>query len=39
MTLGADRHLGKKWRLQLGFSEDVAVYTAPDITFFLGIRR
>ena len=39
MSLGADRHLGKKWRLQLGFSEDVAVYTAPDITFFLGIRR
>ena len=38
MTLGADRRLGKKWRLQMGFSEDVAVNTAPDITFFLGIR-
>ena len=38
MTLGADRRLGKKWRLQMGFSEDLAVNTAPDITFFLGIR-
>ncbi|MDP9083013.1 MAG: DUF3187 family protein [Pseudomonadota bacterium] len=38
LTLGAERHVGKKWRLAMGFSEDVAVNTAPDITFFLGIH-
>jgi hypothetical protein len=38
LTLGAVRRLGARWRLQMGFAEDVAVNTAPDITFFLGIH-
>jgi hypothetical protein len=39
LTIGAVRHLGEHWRLEFGFAEDAAVNTAPDITFFLGIRR
>jgi Protein of unknown function (DUF3187) len=38
LTLGAARRLRGRWHLEMGFSEDVAVNTAPDITFFLGIR-
>jgi hypothetical protein len=39
LTIGAVRRLGEHWRLEFGFAEDAAVNTAPDITFFLGIRR
>jgi hypothetical protein len=39
LTLGAARRLRGGWHLEMGFAEDVAVNTAPDITFFLGIRR
>jgi hypothetical protein len=39
LSVGAVRRLGDRWRLQFGFAEDVAVNTAPDITFFFGIRR
>jgi hypothetical protein len=39
LTVGAVRRLGDRWRIEFGFAEDVAVNTAPDITFFLGIRR
>jgi len=39
LTVGAIRRLGRKWRIEFGFAEDVAVNTAPDITFFLGFRR
>jgi hypothetical protein len=39
LTLGAVRRLSRRWRLEMGFTEDAAVNTAPDITFFLGIRR
>jgi uncharacterized protein DUF3187 len=39
LTIGAVRRLGEHWRLEFGFTEDAAVNTAPDITFFLGIRR
>ena len=39
LTVGAIRRLGRKWRIEFGFAEDAAVNTAPDITFFLGIRR
>ena len=39
LTIGAVRRLGGHWRLEFGFAEDAAVNTAPDITFFLGIRR
>jgi hypothetical protein len=39
LTLGAARRLGSRWRIEFGFTEDAAVNTAPDITFFLGIRR
>ncbi len=38
LTVGGVRRLYGRWRLQLGFAEDVAVNTAPDITFFLGIH-
>jgi hypothetical protein len=38
LTLGAVRRLRGRWRLQMGFTEDAAVNTAPDITFFLGIH-
>jgi hypothetical protein len=27
-----------RWRIDMGFAEDAAVNTAPDITFFLGIH-
>jgi hypothetical protein len=39
LTIGAVRRLGEHWHLEFGFTEDAAVNTAPDITFFLGIRR
>jgi Protein of unknown function (DUF3187) len=39
LTVGAVRRLGERWRLEFGFAEDAAVNTAPDITFFFGIRR
>jgi len=38
LTVGAVRRLGAKWRIEMGFAEDAAVNTAPDITFFLGIH-
>jgi hypothetical protein len=38
LTLGAVRRLARHWRLEMGFAEDAAVNTAPDITFFLGIH-
>jgi hypothetical protein len=38
LTVGAARQLPHRWRLEMGFAEDVAVNTAPDITFFLGIH-
>jgi hypothetical protein len=38
LTLGAARRLSGRWRIQMGFTEDAAVNTAPDITFFLGIH-
>ncbi|MEP6548801.1 MAG: DUF3187 family protein [Gammaproteobacteria bacterium] len=38
LTLGAARALKGRWRIEMGFAEDVAVNTAPDITFFLGIH-
>ena len=38
LTLGAVRRLSSRWRIQMGFAEDAAVNTAPDITFFLGIH-
>ena len=37
-TVGAARQLAHRWRLEMGFAEDAAVNTAPDITFFLGIH-
>jgi hypothetical protein len=38
LTVGAARRLGARWRIEMGFIEDAAVNTAPDITFFLGIH-
>jgi hypothetical protein len=39
LMLGATRRLFGQWRIEMGFAEDAAVNTAPDITFFLGIRN
>ena len=39
LSVGALRRIGDRWRIEFGFAEDAAVNTAPDITFFLGIRR
>lgn len=39
LTVGAVRRLGTHWRLEFGIAEDAAVNTAPDVTFFFGIRR
>jgi hypothetical protein len=38
LTVGACRRLKGRWRIDMGFAEDIAVNTAPDITFFLGIH-
>jgi hypothetical protein len=38
LSVGAERRLSGRWRLEFGIIEDVAVNTAPDVTFFLGIR-
>jgi Protein of unknown function (DUF3187) len=38
LTLGAAHPLRGRWHIEMGFAEDAAVNTAPDITFFLGIR-
>lgn len=38
LTVGAARRLRGRWRIEMGFAEDLAVNTAPDITFFLGIH-
>jgi hypothetical protein len=38
MTVGAVTRVSRRWKLEFGFAEDVAVNTAPDITFFLGIH-
>ena len=38
LTVGAARALTGRWRVEMGFAEDAAVNTAPDITFFLGIH-
>jgi hypothetical protein len=39
LAIGAVRRLGDRWCLEFGIVEDAAVNTAPDVTFFLGIRR
>ena len=38
LTVGAVRRVSRRWTLEFGLAEDVAVNTAPDITFFLGIH-
>ncbi len=39
LSVGATRRLWHRLRIEMGFAEDAAVNTAPDITFFLGIRN
>jgi hypothetical protein len=39
LSVGAAWRSNGRWRVEFGFTEDAAVNTAPDITFFLGIRR
>lgn len=36
---GLVRRLKGRWHLQFGFVEDAAVNTAPDVTFFVGVRN
>ncbi|MFO1465098.1 MAG: DUF3187 family protein [Steroidobacteraceae bacterium] len=38
-SLGLSHRLARRWVVQLGFSEDIAVNTAPDVTFLLSLRR
>ena len=38
LAVGAACRLTGRWHMEMGFVEDAAVNTAPDITFFLGIR-
>jgi hypothetical protein len=38
-SIGMVRRLKGRWHLEFGLVEDAAVNTAPDITFFLGIRN
>jgi Protein of unknown function (DUF3187) len=39
LSVGAERRLSGRWRIAFGIAEDAAVNTAPDITFFFGLRR
>lgn len=39
LGLGAGIDLGRHYRLQLGFTEDIDVETSPDITFMLRLSR
>ena len=38
-SFGMVRRLKGRWHLEFGFVEDAAVDTAPDITFFVGVRN
>jgi hypothetical protein len=38
-SIGMVRRLTGRWHLEFGLVEDAAVNTAPDITFFLGVRN
>ena len=38
MSAGVEYRLNRRWTAHLGFSEDAAVNTAPDVTFFFGLR-
>jgi Protein of unknown function (DUF3187) len=38
-STGLQRRFGRQWTAQLGFAEDAAVNTAPDVTFFLNLTR
>jgi hypothetical protein len=37
LSLGAAYRLRNRWRVAFGFTEDAAVNTAPDVTFFLSV--
>jgi hypothetical protein len=39
LSVGMVRRLKGRWHLDFGFIEDAAVNTAPDITFFVGVRN
>jgi len=39
LALGAGIDIGRSYRLQLGFTEDIDVETSPDITFMLRLTR
>jgi len=38
-TVGGDYRFDSGWKLDLAVSEDVAVETASDVVFVLGLRR
>jgi Protein of unknown function (DUF3187) len=39
LSIGMVHRLKGRWHLDFGFIEDAAVNTAPDITFFVGVRN
>lgn len=39
LSAGVQWRVNPRWSAQLGFTEDAAVNTAPDVTFFIGMRR
>jgi hypothetical protein len=39
MSAGIEYRVNRRWSAQAGFSEDASVNTAPDVTFFFGLRR
>ena len=39
LSTGLARRLKGRWHVDFGFIEDAAVNTAPDITFFVGVRN
>jgi len=39
VSFGLLRRMKGRWHLEFGFVEDAAVNTAPDITFFIGVRN
>jgi hypothetical protein len=39
LSIGGALHFRSGWRLELSVSEDIAVETAPDVVFVLGVKR
>jgi hypothetical protein len=39
VSAGLQHRFGRRWDVQWGFAEDAAVNTAPDVTFYMSVRR